>query len=110
MVDDEPLVDMHVAVRFGLLTLKWPRLRVGRERLVVSVLGFPLFRATRSDVESLVFKRGRAPVRIDSITTVLKQRSRRPRLYVYPASTESTFADLATLGWPCEWEDVPDAA
>jgi hypothetical protein len=47
---------------------------------------------------------------MDSITTVLRNRARRVRFYVYPASTESTFTALAKLGWPCEWENAPDAA
>jgi hypothetical protein len=55
--------ETHAALRFIVFTMKWPLLRVTRDRLVVPVARLPVLRLKRNDVESLVFSaRGAALV------------------------------------------------
>jgi hypothetical protein len=104
-----PPFEMHGAVQRGVFTIRWPRLRVTREQLVISAARIPIVRVMRGDVESLVFRRARRPLSIDSMKILRKARDRAVHFYLYPATTNAAFAAIAELGWPCVWEEARDA-
>ncbi len=111
MPTDETAFDTHAAVRIGLFAVRFPRVRVTREQLLVSAVGIPIIRLGRNDVECVAFRRAkRRLLKIDSVRVTRKSHARMIRLYFYAANTDAAFAAMSDLNWPCVWEESSDAA